>query len=67
MCAAHLRFAVIQAATDGVRNISKRHSLFGNAVIPGARRTLLKRQSEEIRSIEPVHRGPAVESVADKR
>jgi hypothetical protein len=57
----------IQVAADDVSDVSKRHALFGDPVIPGSRRTLLKRQPEEMRSIESVHRGPAVEPVADKR
>jgi hypothetical protein len=36
----------IQAAANDFSNISKRYALFGDPVIPGSRRTLLKGQSE---------------------
>jgi hypothetical protein len=49
-----------KAPADDLGDVSNRHALFGNAVIPGARGTVLQRQPEEMGSIEPVHRGPAV-------
>ena len=57
----------LQAAADCVSDVSKRHALFGDRVIPGSRSSLLKRQPVEVGSIEQVHRGPAVEPVADIR
>jgi hypothetical protein len=49
-----------------VSDASKWHSLFGDPVIPGSCRTLLKSQREEMRSIELVHGGPAVEPVTNQ-
>ena len=57
----------LQAPADDLGDLSKRHALFGDRVITGSRRTLLKRQPVETGGIEPVHRGPAVEPVADIR
>ena len=48
-------------------DLSQRHTLFSDRVIPGSCGTLLERQPVETGSIEPVDRGPAVEPVADKR
>jgi len=53
----------IQAAADYLSDFSEGHTLVGDAVIAGSRRTLLQCQPVEWTSIEPVHRGPAVEPV----
>ena len=57
----------VQAAADDLGDLSERHALVGDRVIPGPRRALLQRQPEETGRIEPVHRGPAVEPVAHVR
>jgi hypothetical protein len=44
----------IQAAADYVSDVSQWRALFGDPVIPGTRRSRLKRRREEMRSIEPV-------------
>ena len=55
----------LQAPADCLSDLSKRHAFFCDRVITGSGGTLLKRQSIEMGGIEPVHRGPAVEPVAD--
>src|ERR1700756_4020295 len=57
----------VQAAADPVSDLPERHALFGDAVITGSRGTLLEHQPEEMGGVEPVHRGPAVESFAHIR
>ncbi len=58
----------LQAPADCLSDLSNRHALFGDRVIPGSRfDALLKRQPVEASSIEQMHRGPAVEPVADIR
>ena len=57
----------VQAPADYVSDLSQRHALFGDRVIPRSRGALLKREPVEGGSIEPVHRGPAVEPVAHIR
>jgi len=53
----------VQVPADYIGDFSNRHALVGDPVKPGSRGTLLKRQPEEMGSIEPVHRGPAVEPI----
>src|SRR2546426_1562742 len=55
----------VQASADDLRDLPGRHALVGNAEKRRSRRTLLERQPEEMRGIEPVHRGPPVAPVAD--
>lgn len=57
----------VQAPANYFSDVSNRHDLVGDPVIPGSRGTLLRRQPEEVGSIEPVHRGPAVEPVTHIR
>src|SRR5437016_2660063 len=57
----------VQAAADCLSDLSQRHAFFGDRVIAGSRGTLLQHESVEMGRIEPVHGGPAVEPVADKR
>src|SRR5580704_12149793 len=57
----------LQAPADHLRDLSKRYTLFCDRVVAGSSRSLLKRQPVEMRGIEPVHRWPAVTSVADIR
>jgi hypothetical protein len=47
-----------QASADYLGDLLKRHALVGNAAVSRRRGSLLKRQSEETVSIEPVHRRP---------
>src|SRR4029077_786538 len=54
----------VQAAADHAGDLAERHALFRDPVIPGSRSALLERQPEQIGRIEPVHRGPAVASIA---
>jgi hypothetical protein len=54
----------IQAAADDLSGLAKRNALFGDPVIPGSRRALLKGQPKVRCHIESVHRGPAVEPLA---
>ena len=55
----------LQPPADCFRNLSNRHTLFCDRVIPRPGRSLLKRQPIDGRRIEPVHRRPAVEPDAD--
>ena len=54
----------IQVPADYISDVSERHALFGDAMIPGSRGTLLKHEPVKMSSIEPMHRGPAVEPIA---
>ena len=58
-----------QTPADCLSDLSQRHALFVDRVIPGSRRlfiirALLQREPVERGSIQPMHRGPAVEPVA---
>src|SRR5215472_18084798 len=55
----------LQVSANYASDVSNRHALLGDPMKPDSRPTLLERQPEEVRSIEPVHRGPAVEPLAD--
>src|SRR5579871_632901 len=55
----------IQAAADGYGNIFQRHSLFRDRVIPGSRCALFERKSIESGSVDHMHGGPAIVSVAN--
>jgi len=57
----------VQAAADHAGDVSERHALFGDAVVPRSRGTLLKHEPVETRRVEPVHGWPAVEPVAHIR
>src|ERR1044071_635158 len=54
----------VQASAEHASDVFKRHTLIGDPVKPGSRGTLFQRQPEEMGRVEPMHRGPAVESVA---
>src|SRR5580704_18781835 len=54
----------VEAAADDAGDVPERHALLGHAVIAGPRGALLEREPEELRSIEAVNCGPAVEAVA---
>ena len=56
-----------QASAYHLGDFSKLYTLFGDRVIPGVRTPLLKRQAEEVGSIEPMHRRPTVEAVTHVR
>ena len=45
-------------------DVANRHALVGDSVQSRAHRGVFQGQPEQLRSVEPVHRGPAVESVA---
>src|SRR5882724_561006 len=64
-----VRFAddrYVQATADCLSDLSSRHALVSDAVIRGARNTLLKNKPVKVSSIEPMHRGPAIEPVPYK-
>jgi hypothetical protein len=54
----------VQMPTDYLSDLSSRYTLIGHDVIPCSDGTFLKHESVEMSSIEQVHRGPAVESIA---
>jgi hypothetical protein len=56
----------IQLPANDSSYVSSRHALVGHAVIPCRDGTLLKRQPVEMGGIEPMHRKPAVKTVAYK-
>jgi len=56
-----------ESPADGGSDVPHRHALFTHCMVAGSRRTLFDRQNVETRSIDPMHRRPAVEPVADKR
>src|SRR5271155_1741886 len=56
----------VQMPTDDLSDLSRRYALIGHAVIPCSDGTLLEHEPVETSSIEPMHRGPAVEPVAYK-
>src|SRR5579864_3195199 len=49
------------------RNRAHGHALFGDSMISASRGSFLNHEPVELSSIEPVHRGPAVEAVAHIR
>src|ERR1700730_17181174 len=56
----------VQLPADDLSDLSSRYALVGHTVTPCCDGTLLKRQPVEMGGIEPMHRRPAVESVAYK-
>src|SRR5258708_1904800 len=54
----------IQVAADDVSDVSSRDSLVGDRMVVGPGGALFQRQPEQMSSIEPVYRGPAVYPVA---
>ena len=57
----------VQASADYSSDVSEWHALIGDSVIPGSGGTLLEHQPVEMGRVEAVHRGPAVEPVANIR
>ena len=62
--ARHANHRHLEATADGVSDVSDGNALLGDRVIPSSCFLLLQRQPVEPASIEPVHRGPAVEPLA---
>src|SRR4029077_13025789 len=56
----------VQLPADDLSDFSSRHALVRHAVISGCSRAFLKHEPVEMSSIESMHCGPAVESVAYK-
>ena len=54
----------LQAATNDLSNVPERHSFFGDRLIPCAWLSFLQRESVETGSVEQVHSGPAIASLA---
>ena len=54
----------VKAFSDDVGNFSERNALVSNPVKRSSRGSLLKYQPEKVGSIEAMHGGPAIESVA---
>src|SRR6266566_4559579 len=55
----------VQTTADHVSDVSERHALIRDPMIPGSCKILLKHEPVKMSSIEPVHRGPAVKPVTD--
>src|SRR6266446_10341022 len=53
----------IQMPADDLSDLSSRYTLVGHAVIPCSDGAFLEHEPVEMSSIQPVHRGPAVEPV----
>src|ERR1700722_10440317 len=51
---------------DELSDLSSRYALVNHTVVPCSDGTFLEHESVEMSSIQPVHRGPAVEPVAYK-
>ena len=56
----------VQMSANDLSDLSSRYALVRHAVISGCSGAFLKREPVEMGSIEPMHRGPAVEPVAYK-
>src|SRR5579864_3820345 len=56
----------VQTTTDCLGDLSSRYALVGDAVICGSSTTFFEHEPIEMSSIEPVHRGPAIEPVPYK-
>src|SRR5215472_9456659 len=54
-------------SSDDFRDVSEHNALFRNPMKPGPRRSLLECKPKKMRCVEPVHSGPAIESVASIR
>src|SRR5207249_792233 len=54
----------VQVTSDYGSDVTEWYALFRDAVIPSSRSTLLECKPEEMGSIEPMHRGPSIESIA---
>src|SRR5271154_1368664 len=55
----------VQTPSDDLSDLSSRYALIGHTVVPCTSRFSLEREPIEMSSIEPVHRGPAVEPIPD--
>ena len=56
----------VQATADCLGYLPGLHSLVGDTVIGGSSTTFLEHESVKMRSIDPMHRGPAIQTVANK-
>src|SRR5690348_6540450 len=56
----------VQAMADFLSDLSSGYALVGDAVIGGSSTTFLKHKPVEMSSIEPMHCGPAIKTVANK-
>ena len=54
-----------QALADHGCDLPERHALVGHPVIPASGRTFLQDKPVEVGSVEPMHGGPAVQTVAN--
>src|SRR6266576_5400138 len=64
-----VRFAddrYVQATADCLGDLSSRYALGGDAVIRSSSSTSLKHEPVKVSRIEPMHRGPAIETVPYK-
>jgi hypothetical protein len=52
----------LQTSAEGLSDLSDRHALFGDGVIPRSRSSLLERQSVQLSACKPVHCRPTVAS-----
>src|SRR4029077_1042275 len=56
----------VQATADCLGYLPGLYSLVDDTVIGGSSTTFLEHESVKMRSIEPMHRGPAIKTVANK-
>ena len=56
---------LVQLSADDLCKLAKRHALLGHRVISGAGGTVLQRELNDPRGIDPVHGRPTVPCVAD--
>src|SRR5207249_4527908 len=54
----------VQVTADHLGDVADRHALVAHRVEPGPRRGLFRRQAEQVRGVQYVHRGPAAGPVA---
>src|SRR4051812_22490604 len=57
----------VQTSADDLGDLSSRYALIGDAMISGCKGPLLNREPVQMSSIEPVHCGPAITTVAHVR
>lgn len=56
----------VETATDHGGDIFERHAFFGDCMIPGSRNdAVFEREPVDARGVEPMHRRPAGEPLAD--
>ncbi|GAA4497427.1 hypothetical protein GCM10023158_19840 [Gluconacetobacter tumulicola] len=54
-----------EVATNSLGDIAKGQAFFRDGVVAGATLALFEHEAEEVRSIKPVHRRPAILTVFD--